>query len=62
MYLEIELEFIVLLDVILSEAAVGGEVEESSHYDNMSSYIGAKILLLAYGSLRMTQLLDCTTS
>ena len=40
--------------VILSEATEGGEVEESSHYDDICGKIGAKILRLAYGSLRMT--------
>ena len=44
------------LYVILSEATEGGEVEESSHYDNISRQIGAKILRLACGSLRMTNL------
>ena len=54
------MEFIAPSYVILSEAAEGGEVEESSQYDNTSRQIGAKILRLAYGSLKMTDLLDCT--
>ena len=54
--------FIVPTYVILSEAAEGGEAEESSHYDNIRGKIGAKILRLAYGSLRMTDLLDCATN
>ena len=48
-----ELVFIVPPYVILSEAAEGGEVEESSHYDDKCGKIGAKILRLrriSYGS------------
>ena len=50
-----KLKFITLPYVILSEAAVGGEVEESFIFRHITAVIGFKILRLHFVPLRMTR-------
>ena len=51
----VKLQFVFPLYVILSEAAVGDEVEESFIFRCVSAVIGFKILRLHFVPLRMTR-------